>query len=147
MMKYPVQSYILVRTRNLLFMYFTGASHQTMKSIVNVKKHITWLIKDISGHKICSGIKSQKVRKTICHSVPKTLDFSQNYSVPFHRVTFNHSSSSVLLIDKPHESCQNSKKIKRNTISTAKKAFIKKRKQHYTSKDKCPNFTNFFRRS
>ena len=26
-MKYPVQSYILVRTGNLLFMYFTGVSH------------------------------------------------------------------------------------------------------------------------
>ena len=26
-MKYPVQSYILVKTRNLLFMYFTGVSH------------------------------------------------------------------------------------------------------------------------
>ena len=26
-MKYPVQSYILVKTRNLLFMYFTGVFH------------------------------------------------------------------------------------------------------------------------
>ena len=26
-MKYPVQSYILVRARNSLFMYFTGVSH------------------------------------------------------------------------------------------------------------------------
>ena len=26
-----------------------------------------------------------------------------------------------------------------------KKAFKKKRKQYYTSKYKCPNFTNFFR--
>ena len=29
---------------------------------------------------------------------------------------------------------------------TSKKAFKKKRKQHYTSKDKWPSFTNFFRR-
>ena len=28
-----------------------------------------------------------------------------------------------------------------------KKTFKKKRKQSYTSKDKCPNFTNFFRTS
>ena len=34
------------------------------------------LIKDISSHNICAGIKSQQVRKTICHSVPKTFDFS-----------------------------------------------------------------------
>ena len=26
-MKYAVQSYILVKTRNVLFMYFTGVSH------------------------------------------------------------------------------------------------------------------------
>ena len=30
--------------------------------------------------------------------------------VPFHRVTFDHSISCVLLIDTPNESCQNSKK-------------------------------------
>ena len=55
--------------------------------------------------------------------VPKTLDFSQNYFVPFHRFTFDHSISCVLLIDKPNESCQNSKKFKRNAISTTKKSF------------------------
>ena len=37
------------------------------------------------------------------------------------------------------------KKIERNAISTTKKAFKKKRKKYYTSNDKCPNFTNFFR--
>ena len=42
------------------------------------------LIKGISSHNICSGIKNQQVKKTICHSVPRTFDFSQNYSVPFH---------------------------------------------------------------
>ena len=92
------------------------------------KNHLTWLIKGTSSHKICSGVKSQQVKKTICHSVPKTLDFSQNYSVPFHRVTFGHSISCVLLIDKPNESCQNSKKFKGNAISTTKKGFKKKRK-------------------
>ena len=42
-MKYPVQIYIyiyiykLVRARNLS-MYFTGVSHEAMKSMLNVKK-------------------------------------------------------------------------------------------------------------
>ena len=86
------------------------------------------MIKGICSLKICSGFKSQDVKKTICHSVPKTFDFSQNYSVPFHRVIFDHSISCVLLVDQPHESCQNSKKFQRNDISTTKKAFKKKRK-------------------
>ena len=81
------------------------------------------LIKGISSHNICSGIKSQQVKRTICHSVPKTFDFSQNSSVPFHRVTFDHSISYVLLIDKPNESCQNSKKFERNAIFNTKNAF------------------------
>ena len=81
-----------------------------MKSILNVKKSSN-LIKGICSHKICSGIKSQPVKKTICYSVPKTFDFCQNYSVAFHRVTFDHSISCVLLIDKPNESCQNSKNL------------------------------------
>ena len=86
------------------------------------------LIKGIFSHNICSGIKSEQVKKTICHSEPKTFDFSQNSSAPFHQVTFDHSISCVLLIDKPNESCQNFKKFKRNAISTTKKAFKKKRK-------------------
>ena len=93
-----------------------------MKPILNVKKRSN-LIKGICRHKICSGIKSQQVKKNICCSVPKTLDFSQNYYVPFHRVTFDHSIPGVFLIDEPHESCQNSKKFKRNAISTTKKNF------------------------
>ena len=51
------------------------------------------LIKGISSHNICSGIKSQQVKKNICRSVPKLFDFSQNSSVPFDRVTFDHSIS------------------------------------------------------
>ena len=81
------------------------------------------LIKVISSHNICSGIKSQQITKNICHSLPKTFDFSQNSSAPFHPVAFDHSNSCVLLIDKPNESCQNSKKIERNAISTRKKSF------------------------
>ena len=96
-----------------------------MKSILNVKKTSN-LIKGIYSHKICSGNKSQPVKKTICQSVPNTFDFSQNYSVPFHRITFDHSISCVLLIDKTNESCQNSKKFKRNVISTTKKLLKRK---------------------
>ena len=88
LMKYPVQTYVLMRTWNLLFVYFPSVSHQTMKSILNTKKkHITLsnLIKVISYYNICSGIKDDQAKKTaICHSVPKTFDFSQNFSVPFH---------------------------------------------------------------
>ena len=50
----------------------------------------------------------------------------------------------MLLIDKPNDSCKNSKIFERNTISTKKKAFKKKIK-YYTSKRKCPNFKKFFR--
>ena len=78
-----------------------------MKPILDVKN----LIKGIFTHNFCSGMKSQQVKKTICHSVPRTFDFSQNFSVPFYRVTFDHSISCVLLIYKPNESCQNSKKL------------------------------------
>ena len=65
------------------------------------------LIKDISSHNICSGIKYLQEKKNICHSIPKTFNFPQNSSVPFHRVTFDHLVSCVLLINKPNESCQN----------------------------------------
>ena len=78
--------------------------------IYNKCKKTSNLIKGISTHDICSGIKSQQAKRNICHSVPKTFDFSQNSSVRFHRVTFDHSISCVLLIDKPNESCQNSSK-------------------------------------
>ena len=116
-----------------------------MKSILNVKKTPSNLTEVISTYNICSGIKSQQAKKSISHSVPKTFDFSQNSSVPFHRVTLYHSISYELLIDKPNQSHKNSIKFERNALSTIKKAFKKERKKYYTSKDKCPNFTNFFR--
>ena len=71
------------------------------------------------------------------------LDFLQNSSIPFHQVTFDHSISCVLLIDKPNESFENLKHLKEIPYPP-EKAFKKKRK-YFTSKDKCPNFTNFFR--
>ena len=58
--------------------------------------------------------------------MPNIFVFSQNSSVPFYLVTFDHLISCVLLIDKPNESRQNSEKFKRNDISTAKK--LSKRK-------------------
>ena len=90
------------------------------------KKKTSNLIKGICSHKICSGIKSQPVKKTICHSVPKTFDFSQNYSVPFHRVTFDHSVSCVILIDKPNVSCQNPIKKKETPYPPQKKLLKRK---------------------
>ena len=118
-----------------------------MKSILNVKTTSN-LIKFISGYNICSGIEGQQAKKKhLLLTVPKIFDFFQNSSVPFHRVTFDHSVSCVLLIDKPNESCKNSNKFERNALSTTKKLLKRKENNitYYTSKDKCPNFKNFFR--
>ena len=49
-----------------------------------MKKKTSNLIKGICSHKICSGIKSQPVKKNNSHPVPKMFDIAQNYSVPFH---------------------------------------------------------------
>ena len=98
-----------------------------MKPILNVKKTSN-LIRVIFSYYICSGLKSQQAKKPFAINSTKTFDFSQNSSVPFHRVTFGHSISSVLLIDKPSEYGKNSKKVERNALSTTKKAFKKKRK-------------------
>ena len=37
------------------------------------------------------------------------------------------------------------KRLKEVSYPPQKTAFKKKKKKYYTSKDKCPNFTNFFR--
>ena len=91
-----------------------------MKSVLNVKKTSN-LIEGISSSNICSGIKSQQLKKTFHIQYQKHLIFLR-IPLPLHRVTFDHSISCVLLIDKPNESYQNSKKFKRNAISTTKKA-------------------------
>ena len=70
------------------------------------------LIKFISKCNIYCRIKSPQQKKRICHSVPKTFDFSQNSSVPFHQVTFHDSISSVPLIDKPNQNSKTPKKVK-----------------------------------
>ena len=120
-----------------------------MKSILNVTKTLSDRIKVISSYNIYSGIKSQQAKKekkeNICHSVPKTFDFSQNSSVPFHQVAFYHSISCVLLIGKPNESWKNSIKFERNALSTTKKAFKKRRKKILHQQRQSPNFVNFFR--
>ena len=61
-MKYPVQTYILVRTGNLLFMYFTGVSQSDHEIYTKCKK-TSYLSKGRSGYNICSGIKSQQVKQ------------------------------------------------------------------------------------
>ena len=108
-----------------------------MKSILNVKKTSN-LIEVISTYNICSGTKSQQAQKPISHSVPKTFDFSQNFSVPFHQVTFYHSISYVLLIDKPNGSRKSSIKFERNALSTTKEKEKKERKE----KNIAPAMTN-----
>ena len=57
-----------------------------MKSILNVKRTSN-LIKGIYSHNICSGIENQQIEKNICHSVPNTFDFSQNFCAQFYQVT------------------------------------------------------------
>ena len=71
-------------------------------------------------------LKVNKQKKNLSLTVPKTFDSSQNSSVAFHRVTFDHSSSFVLLLDKPNKSCKFRKKTERNALSTTKKAFKNK---------------------
>ena len=77
-------------------------------------------------------IKVNKQKKSICHSVPKAFDFSQN-SDPFHQVTFDHSISVALLIDKPNESWQNSKKFAKHAISTTKEKLFKRKGNSVTT--------------
>ena len=101
------------------------------------------LIKVISSYKICSGIKSQQAKKPFVIHLLLTFDFFQYSSVPFDEVIFDHSISYVLLINKLNESCKKLKHLKEIPYPP-KKAFKKKIK-HYTSKDKCSSFTNFFR--
>ena len=95
-----------------------------MKSVLNVKKKSN-LIKGVSSHNVCSGIKSQQ-KKHICHSVPKT--FSKNSSVSFHRVTFDHSISCALLIDNLMKNVRTPKSLKEIPYPSQKKAIKKKRK-------------------
>ena len=111
-MKYPAQIYIYI------YWWHPGIYYSCIllcKSIWNVKKHLTLL-------------KNLQVKKNICFSVQKTFWFFSKFLRSIHQITFDHSVSCVLQIDKQNESCQNSKNFERNAISTTKKAFKKKRK-------------------
>ena len=107
-------------------MDFTGVFHRNMKSILNVKETSN-LINVIFSYNICSGIESQRAKKKpfVINST-KTFEFSQNYSVPFLRGTFDQSVSCLLLIDKQNEFWENSEKFERNPLFTTKKTFKKK---------------------
>ena len=99
-----------------VFSWCIPLGHEIYTKYKKTMKNITLsnLIKVISFYNICSGIKDDQAKKTaICHSVPKTLDFSQNSSVPFNQVAFYRSISCVLLIDTPNESCRDCIKFER----------------------------------
>ena len=64
-MKYRIETYLLVRRWKLLFIHFTGASNETMKSILNVKK-VSNLIKSKVYLVIISSLQS-KVNKQNSH--------------------------------------------------------------------------------
>ena len=101
-------------------------------------KETSNLIKVISSYNICSGIKRQQAKKTrLSLTIPKPFDFFQNSSVPFHRATFDHSISCVLLIEKPNERCKNSKKIE-NTLSITKKLLKRKENSITPAKTNAP---------
>ena len=112
-----------------VFSWCIPLDHEIYTKYKKTMKNITLsnLIKVISYYNICSGIKDDQAKKTaICHSVPKTFDFSQNSSVPFNQVTFYRSISCVLLTDTPNESCRNCIKFERNALSTTKKLLKRK---------------------
>ena len=53
----------------------------------------------------------------------------------------------MLLLDKPNENCKNCIRFEEKCLIHHIKDFKKKIKKYCTSKDKCPNFTNFCRTS
>ena len=72
-------------------------------------------------------LKVNKQKKNLSLTVPKAFDFSQNSSVAFHRVTFDHSSSFVLLLDKPNKSCKFPKKSLKQMPYPPQKKFLKRK--------------------
>ena len=53
-----------------VFYWCTSLDHEIYTKCAKISD----LIKGICSHNICSGIKSQQVKKIICHSVPKAFD-------------------------------------------------------------------------
>ena len=124
-----------------VFSWSIPLDHEIYTKYKKTMKNITLsnLIKVTSYYNICSGILDEQAKKiAICHSVPKTFDFSQNSSVPFHQVTFYRSISCVLLIDKSNESCRNCIKFERNALSTTKKLLKRKEKNITPAKTNAP---------
>ena len=86
-MKYQIQTYILVRTWNLLFIYFTGVSNQTMKSI-KCKKNLSWLKLHLTWLKLhlviisALELKCQQTRKPFIIQYQKLMIFFR--ILPFH---------------------------------------------------------------
>ena len=107
-----------------------------MKSILNVKKHLTWL----KLYLVIISALELKVNKQKNHLSFSTKNFwfFQNSSVPFHQVTFDHSISFVLLIDKPNEGCKTSGTFERNTLSTKKKPLTRKENNITPAKTNAP---------
>ena len=124
-MKHPVQIYIYTHTHTYIYIYiytywwgpriyhvFYWCIPLDHEIYTKCNKTSNLIKGSMYSHNICSEIKRQQLKnRNISHSVPKTSDFSQNSSVPFHRVTFDHSISCMLLIDKPNESCWNLKEM------------------------------------
>ena len=88
LMIYPVQTYMLVKTCNLLFVNFPGVSHYIMKSILNAKKNTSNLIKVISSYKICSGNKSQQAQE-------QSFVIQYQNLLIFHRIFLLHFINSL----------------------------------------------------
>ena len=83
-MKYRIQTNILVRTWNLFIHVFYWCIHEirTMKSIKC--KKTSNLITVISSYNICSGVKSQQVKKPFVIKYQKLLIFFR--IPPFHLI-------------------------------------------------------------
>ena len=111
-----------------------------MKSKLNVKKNPSNLIKVISSYNICSGIKSKQTKKQFAIQYQNLLIFFffQSSSVPFDQVTFGHSISCALLIDKPNESFKNSKNIWKKYLLPKKKLLKRKEKNITPAKTNAP---------
>ena len=77
-------------------------------------------------------LKVNKQKKHLSLTVQKTFHFSQNSSAALHRVTFDHSTSYVLLIDKPNKSCKNAKKRKKEMPYPPQKKLLKRKENNIT---------------
>ena len=73
-MKYQIQTYILVRTWNLLFIILLVYPIRPW-NLLNVKKKKSNLIIAISSYNICSEIKSQQAKKPFVIQYQKRLIF------------------------------------------------------------------------